>query len=138
MKIIRIITQILILYVFYYIGVFIVELTRLPLPASIIGLLLLVFCLQMKWIKIEYIRDGAGFLIAFMTLFFIPPMIGIIEYPQLWSKDGLILIATVIVSTMLAIYITSVLSQKIEKKELELNEKEKLGGADIENSHLHH
>ncbi|MFJ8234508.1 CidA/LrgA family protein [Ureibacillus sp. NPDC094379] len=118
MRIIRIITQILILYVFYYIGVFIVEITGLPLPASVLGLLVLVLCLQLKWIKVEFIRDGASFLIGFMTLFFIPPMVGIIDYPQLLSLDGFILIATVIISTLFVIYITSFITQKIEKKEL--------------------
>ncbi|MGE7664138.1 CidA/LrgA family protein [Ureibacillus composti] len=124
MRIVRIVTQILILYVFYYIGVFIVEITGLPLPASVLGLLVLVLCLQLKWIKVEYIRDGSSFLIGFMTLFFIPPMVGIIDYPQLLSLDGFILIATVMISTLFVIYITSFITQKIERKELAAKLKE--------------
>lgn len=61
MRIIRTIAQIIILYVFYYIGVLIVKVTELPLPASILGLVLLAVCLKMKWVKVEYIREGAGF-----------------------------------------------------------------------------
>src|SRR5690554_459513 len=105
MKIIRTIAQIAILYGFYYIGVFIVELTCLPLPASIVGLVLLFISLQLKLIKVELIQLGAGFLITFMTLFFIPSVVGIIDYPQLLSMDGMILMATVVFSTMFAIYI---------------------------------
>lgn len=134
MKIIRTIAQIAILYGFYYIGVFIVELTSIPLPASIIGLVLLFISLQLKWIKVEMIQLGAGFLIAFMTLFFIPPMMGIIDYPQLLSIDGIILMAAVVFSTMFAIYITGVLSQKIEKKEQALKE-EKGGEVAIDSTH---
>lgn len=134
MKIIRTIAQIAILYGFYYIGVFIVELTGLPLPASIVGLVLLFISLQMKWIKVEMIQLGAGFLIAFMTLFFIPPMMGIIDYPQLLSLDGIILMATVVFSTMFAIFITSILSQKIEKKEQSLKEG-KEGEVAIDSTH---
>lgn len=139
MKIVRIITQILILYVFYYIGVFIVEITGLPLPASVLGLLVLVLCLQFKWIKVEFIRDGASFLIGFMTLFFIPPMVGIIDYPQLLSLDGSILIATVMISTLFVIYITSFITQKIEKKELAAkvkeSDKEEIEEAEVGNEH---
>ena len=120
MRTIRVIGQILILYIFYYIGVFIVEMTGLPLPASILGLVLLAFCLKMKWVKVDYIREGAGFLIAFMTLFFIPPIVGIIDYPQLLSVEGVLLIGTVFVSTLFAILISSKISEIIEKKELEL------------------
>ncbi|MBM7607833.1 holin-like protein [Lysinibacillus composti] len=139
MRIVRIITQILILYVFYYIGVFIVEITGLPLPASVLGLLVLVLCLQLKWIKVEYIRDGSSFLIGFMTLFFIPPMAGIIDYPQLLSLDGFILIATVMISTLFVIYITSFITQKIEKKELAAklkeSDKEEMEEEEIEKEH---
>lgn len=139
MRIIRIIAQIGILYFFYYVGVFLVKITHLPLPASIIGLLLLVGCLQMKWIKIEYIRDGAGLLLGSMTLFFIPAMLGIIDYPELLSMNGLILIASVIVSTLMTIYIAGIISQKIEQKELKMKEKkEGKEGKVIEGSHLHH
>lgn len=123
MRTIRTIVQILILYVFYYIGVFIVDITGLPLPASILGLVLLAFCLQMKWVKVEYIQEGAGFLIGFMTLFFIPPIVGIIDYPELLSVEGVLLLGTVFVSTLFAILISSKLSEIIEKKEIELIEK---------------
>lgn len=138
MRIVRTILQITILYAFYYIGVFIVEFTHLPLPASVIGLLVLFICLQLRWIKVEYIKEGAGFLIGFMTLFFIPSIIGIIEYPELLSLEGLILIGAVIFSTIFAIYFTSFLGQKIEKKELEMKEKKALeGGLDVESNTFH-
>ncbi|PYF06456.1 CidA/LrgA family protein [Ureibacillus chungkukjangi] len=123
MRIIRTIAQILILYVFYYIGVLIVKVTGLPLPASILGLVLLAVCLKMKWVKVEYIREGAGFLIAFMTLFFIPAIVGIIDYPELLSLEGILLLSTVFVSTLFAILISSKLSEMIEKKELAMIEK---------------
>ena len=78
-------------------------------------------------------------------------MIGIIDYPQLLSIKGLILIGAVIFSTIFTIYLTGVLSQKIERKELEVKEKKELaeqelereekkkaeGGLDVENHTLH-
>ena len=138
MRIIRIIAQIAILYIFYYLGVFFVEITKLPLPASIVGLILLAICLQMKWVKVEYIREGAGFLIAFMTLFFIPPIVGIIDYPELLSIEGIILMATIFISTVFTILFTSKLSGKIEQKELKLKEKREGGNEVVKSNHLHH
>lgn len=134
MKIIRTIAQIAILYGFYYIGVFIVQLTGLPLPASIIGLVILFISLQLKFIKVEMIQMGASFLIGFMTLFFIPPVVGIIDYPQLLSVNGTILMASVVISTMFAIYITGVLTQKIEQKEQSIKEG-KEGEVAIDSTH---
>lgn len=118
MKVVRIIVQIAILNIFYYIGVGIVSLLHLPLPGSVIGLLLLALSLNFKIIKVEYIQDGAGFLIGILTLFFIPATVGVIDYPQLWSTTGLLIILAVTVSTLISIYITGTLSQVVEKKEV--------------------
>ncbi|EON73118.1 CidA/LrgA family protein [Lysinibacillus sphaericus] len=117
MRVVRIIVQIGILNIFYYMGVGIVTLLHLPLPGSVIGLLLLALSLHFKIIKVEYIQDGAGFLIGILTLFFIPATVGVIDYPELWSKTGLLIILAVIASTLVSIYITGLLSQLIERKE---------------------
>lgn len=53
-----------------------------------------------------------------MTLFFIPAIVGIIDYPELLSIEGILLLGTVFVSTLFAILISSKLSEMIEKKEL--------------------
>ena len=137
MRGIRIILQIFILFIFNYLGEFVVEITRVPLPGSIIGLLLLVLCLHKKWMKVDIIRDGASILISFLTLFFIPSTVGVIEYPQLWSVEGLILISAVIVSTLIAISITSISSQKVEQKELAFKEKKVKGESVVESGHIH-
>lgn len=138
MKIIRTIAQILILYIFQYIGVFIVQITKIPLPPSVVGFILLFICLLMNWIKVEMVRDGASFLIGFMLLFYIPPMIGIIDYPQLISLNGVILIAAVIISTLLTIYITSILTQKIEKREEQSKNKQVTHQVEEDESNVEH
>ncbi|MGA3677690.1 CidA/LrgA family protein [Lysinibacillus agricola] len=116
-RVVRIIVQIGILNIYYYIGEGIVSLVHVPLPGSIIGLLLLALSLIFKIIKVEYIQDGAGFLIGVLTLFFIPATVGVIDYPELLSTTGLLIILAVIASTLISIYITGLLTQMIEKKE---------------------
>jgi len=118
MRVIRIIVQIGILNIFYYIGVGIVTYLHIPLPGSVIGLLLLALSLNFKIIKVEYIQDGAGFLIGILTLFFIPATVGIIDYPELMSTTGLLIILAVIASTLIAIYVSGIMTQLIEKREL--------------------
>ncbi|SOC35238.1 CidA/LrgA family protein [Ureibacillus acetophenoni] len=116
-RFVRTAVQIILLYGFHYIGVFIVTYTKIPLPPSVIGFILLFMCLLLNWVKVEYIRDGASFLISFMLIFYIPPLIGIIEYPELLSPTGVILFGAVIISTLFTLFITSFLGQKIEKRE---------------------
>ncbi|WP_332647854.1 CidA/LrgA family protein [Lysinibacillus sp. 54212] len=117
MRILRIIAQIGILTIYYYLGVLIVELTGIIIPASIIGLILLWLSLYFKLIKVGYIQDGAGFMLAFLTLFFIPSTAGVIEYPELLTMAGFYLVLAVIISTLFTIWIAGKVSQFIEKKE---------------------
>lgn len=122
LRAVRIIVQIGILNIYYYLGVGIVSYLHIPLPGSIVGLLLLALSLIFKVIKVEYIQDGAGFLIGVLTLFFIPATVGVIDYPELLSGTGVLIILAVIASTLISIYVTGVLTQLIEKKELSKKE----------------
>jgi len=125
LRAVRIIVQIGILTIFYYMGVGIVSYLHIPLPGSVIGLLLLALSLNFKIIKVEYIQDGAGFLIGILTLFFIPATVGVIDYPELMSFTGLLIILAVIASTLISIYVTGLLTQLIEKRELAKKESSK-------------
>lgn len=125
MQIIRIISQIAILFLFYFIGDFIVSVFHIKFPGSIVGLLLLWICLYFKWLNIKFVMDGANFLITFLTLFFIPSTVGIIQYPELLTKNGLLLIVAVFISSIFAFIFTGKLSQYLEKVEDKRGEIEK-------------
>lgn len=123
-RIIRTIFQIVILYVFYLVGTWIVTVTGLPLPGSIIGLLLLSIGLFTKIINVKLIEAGASFLIGVLTIFFIPATVGIVNYPELLSSNGAKLILAVLCSSVLTIYITGVFTKYVEKKSLVKKEEE--------------
>lgn len=123
-RIIRTIFQIVILYVFYLVGTWIVTVTGLPLPGSIIGLLLLSIGLFTKIINVKLIETGASFLIGVLTIFFIPATVGIVNYPELLSSNGAKLILAVLCSSVLTIYITGVFTKYVEKKSLVKKEEE--------------
>jgi holin-like protein len=117
LQIIRIISQIAILFLFYFVGDFIVSVFHIKFPGSIVGLLLLWICLYFKWLNIKFVMDGTNFLITFLTLFFIPSTVGIIQYPELLTKNGLLLIVAVFISSIFAFIFTGKLSQYLEKVE---------------------
>ena len=122
LKVIRIIAQIAILWLFYLIGELIVQWTGVIIPASIIGLVLLWICLMTGLLNVKLIQDGAGFLIAFLTLFFIPSTVGVIQYPELLSSAGILLVVAVIISSAFAFILSGKVSQYIEKKENSVKE----------------
>ncbi|MER2076904.1 CidA/LrgA family protein [Psychrobacillus psychrotolerans] len=118
-KVIRIVFQVIILYLFSFIGSWIVQSLSLQFPGSIAGLLLLFVCLYFRIIPVELIKDGAGFLLAFLALFFIPATVGIMDYPELLSWAGLGMVFAIVLSTVITIIFTGRFCQYLERKLLE-------------------
>lgn len=95
----------------------ITEALHLPVPGSILGLVLLFLLLQFKVIKLEWVDLGSKWLLAEMLLFFIPPVVGVVEYKELMLSSGL-RIAVAIVSSILAVMvITGLLAEKLSNHE---------------------
>ncbi|WP_093265445.1 CidA/LrgA family holin-like protein [Psychrobacillus sp. OK032] len=113
-KYIRIVLQICILYLFSLLGSFIVQILHIKFPGSIVGLLLLLGCLHLKVIPVQLIKEGAGFLLGLLALFFVPSTVGVMNYPELLSINGVLLISSVIVSTVLTVIITGRICQYLE------------------------
>ena len=111
-----IIIQISGLYLLNLIGESIASLLKLPLPGSIVGLILLYLCLHFKVIPEKYIKLGAGFLLAILPLFFIPATVGVIQYPEFLSGKGITLVLIVMVSTLLTMFIAGRVSELYEEK----------------------
>lgn len=122
MNIIRTIAQIGIIIVFYLVGQAIVHITGIIIPGSIIGLVLLWLALFFKVLNVKYIQQGASFLLLYLTIFFIPSTVAVINYPELLTISGGLLILAVIISTLITMAITGKVSQWIEKKELQKKE----------------
>lgn len=117
-KYIRIVLQICILYLFSLLGSFVVQILHIKFPGSIVGLLLLFGCLYLKIIPVTLIKDGAGFLLGVFALFFVPSTVGVMNYPELLSLNGVFLVSSVMISTVLAIIITGRVCQYLEDRKL--------------------
>ena len=136
MNIVRTVAQIGIIIVFYLLGQAIVDFTGMIIPGSIIGLVLLWLALFFKVLNVKYIQKGASFLLAFLTLFFIPSTVAVINYPELLTLSGGLLILAVIVSTLISLAVTGKVSQFIEKKEQQKKEDDNI--AKVATNSLHH
>lgn len=123
-KLLNITLQIAFLYVLSLLGGIIVEFLHVPLPGSIIGLIILLLLLHMKIVKKEYVADGTGFLLPILTLLFIPATIGVVNYPELLSWLGVSLLIITIISTIFSLGVTAKFAQKLEQTERQKEEVE--------------
>ena len=71
--------QFMIILIFSLIGEAISTLFHLPVPGSIIGLVLLFLALEFKIIRLRHIDTVGNFLLGNMTILFLPAAVGIME-----------------------------------------------------------
>lgn len=116
MKYIKIGLQVFLLYGFVQVGGWIQNLFQVPLPDSIIGLLLFWACLSLKIIRLEWIEKGSYFLLSFIPLFLLPATVGSMEYGHVFKGKGFLLIPITIMSTFLTMWISGYTSQFIARK----------------------
>jgi holin-like protein len=116
MKLGIIIIQVCVLYVFLFLGAALKQMIPLPIPASMFGLFLLFLALYCKVIKLEWVEQGAKWLMAELLLFFIPSAVGIVNYRQIISMQGLEIVVLIVISTMIVMGMTALTAEKISTR----------------------
>lgn len=71
--------QLMIIFAISIVGEGISLLFHLPIPGSIIGLILLFLALQFKILRLRHVSMVGNFLLANMTILFLPPAVGIMD-----------------------------------------------------------
>ncbi len=105
------IKQITVILAFWLAGEALVALTHIAIPGCIIGMILLIVALELKWIKIDHIDKTAGFLIENMAMFFIPAGVGIMCCFNLIRKEWIPISVAVVVSVFVVMAVVGLLSQ---------------------------
>ena len=98
--------EFMLIFTINYVGMLLSKILHLPLPGTIVSLLLLFLMLQFKVLKLEKIENAGNFLLLNMTIFFMPPTVKIIDSYELLEKDLFKIIVIIIVSTFLTMGIT--------------------------------
>jgi len=112
-KWIQVIPQLMLLVLFTWLGKAVVALFDLRIPASLIGLGLLFASLQLGWIRLKWVEAGAAVLFADMILFFLPSVVGIVQYPWLLGVKGLLVLLVVMSGTAFVMISTGVVSDRL-------------------------
>jgi holin-like protein len=81
----------------------------LPIPASIIGMLILLILLLTKIIKLKQVEGISDLLQREITLFLLPLSIGIIGSIELFEGKFLLTILIVVISTIISIFTTAII-----------------------------
>ncbi|MFD3259240.1 CidA/LrgA family holin-like protein [Paenibacillus lentus] len=92
------------------------ELLHLPIPGSILGIIVIFALLKTNVIKLTWIEQGANLLLAELLLFFIPSAVGIIKYIPLLESDGVRILVVVVSSTFIVMLSSGLIASQITKR----------------------
>ena len=110
------IAQFGILFLFLGLGELTVWLTGIPIPSSIIGMLLMFFSLSFKIIKLSNVDKVADFLVNHLGFFFIPAGIGVMKYFNLITAQWFPILMAVVISTVLIILCSGGIFEMMQTK----------------------
>lgn len=110
-------SQFCIILGFTLVGEALQRLLPLPIPASVWGLALLFLALCTGLVKLDQVKEAAGFLISVMPLMFVAPAVGIVENWNLIRGQLLPIFLLLAASTFLVFGISGCLTQILMKKD---------------------
>lgn len=100
-----------------------VSVLHLPLPANIVGMLMLLLLIAFRILPIDWVKAGSSWLLAEMLLFFVPAVVAVVNYAQLLMVEGWKIFLVIGVSTLLTLGATSLVVDRVYRFELRLVEK---------------
>ena len=112
-KVITIMVHILFIHIFLFLGSAVKMIVPIPIPAAMVGLLLLFLSLLLGIVKLEWVEQGGNWLLAELLLFFIPSAVGIVNYEEMLSWQGFKSILLIGISTFIVIGSTAFIAEKL-------------------------
>lgn len=114
---VKMIIAFLIIFLFLGLGELIVYFIDIPVPGNILGMVLIFVALKLKIIKLETVKPASNILINYMMLFFVPFGVGLLSYFDFIKVHWIILVVAASVSTLMTLYVTAIVQQKLEKND---------------------
>ena len=109
------IMQCAVVFCFLALGEFLVWLTGIKLPSSIVGLLLLTAALKMKLVKLRHVDLVSNFLLKNMGFFFVPPGVALMLYLDVIQAQLVPIVIASVLSTVLVIIVTGWVHQLMRR-----------------------
>ena len=112
----RIIWQTALLFAIYQGSLWVVQATGIPVPANVLGIVVL-FCLLLSGvIKEEHVSEAATFLLKHLVFFFVPVAVALMNWGEVFYQYGWVLLAAIVISALLPLAFVGRLAQYLQKR----------------------
>ena len=103
--------QILLISLFSFLGEALHALLPWPIPASIYGMLLLFAALSLKLIRTEQVKEAGGFLVSFLPVLFVAPIVSLLDCWDQLKSHLLPILGILLGSTVLCFAVSGRITQ---------------------------
>lgn len=110
--------QVILYAVLFVFAEYLVNWLNLPLPANLVGMVLMLALIVCRIVPLKWIRAGSRWLLAEMLLFFVPAVVAVVNYAQLLMVDGWRIFLVIALSTMMVLGATAWVVDKVYRYEL--------------------
>lgn len=100
--------QVLLLWLVFRLGSFLVASLHLSLPGNVAGMLIMFLLLASGAVKPSLIEEGGGFLLKHFAFFFIPISVGLMTFGDLMRQSGVALLLVLTVSALVGVAATGI------------------------------
>ena len=100
--------EISIILAIYGLGELLVLLLDTDFPGSVVGMLILLTLLHLKWLDVNHIRYISSFLLSYMPLFFIPAGVSVMASYTLMAGFVWQIVLITLLSTVVVMVVTGV------------------------------
>jgi len=115
-KLLDITWQILLLWLLFRLGSYLVDLSGVSLPGNVAGMLILFALLSTGAVKPALVEAGGGFLLKHFAFFFIPISVGLMAFGTLMRQSGVALLVILALSAILGMAVTGLSVQFLHKR----------------------
>jgi holin-like protein len=109
----RLAGQFSLLIALYYIGTVLVQVSGVPLPGNLVGMLLLLGLLRLGVVRIEQLEEAAALLLQHLNLFFVPLAVGLMAWSGLLGANAVGLGLCLAGSAAISLAVAGLIGQRL-------------------------
>ena len=113
----KIVKQLIVLFLRYMAADLLTTYLSLPLPATLISMILLIVLLLVGAVKEKWIDEGSRVLLKILPVLFIPAGVRILDHVSLLSENFISLTVIVLVTTFLTFAVTLLTVNALTRRE---------------------
>ena len=97
----KLIAQAGVVFAICWLSLCIEQVLPFAMPASIIGMLLLLLLLTLRLVKVEWVRELADFLLGNLQFLFVPALVSIVQYLDVLRRSWAAIVIICVVTTFI-------------------------------------